>query len=88
MLDTDAENFALFFERSNSRGIQLDFIDILAGELYSGFNLREEASKLVEDTKLKGERVLQEILVRSIALNPQQDQICADVITKGCTLFR
>jgi hypothetical protein len=67
MLDTDAEKFALFFERSNSRGIQLSFIDILAAKLYSGFNLREEASKLVEETQLKGERELQEILVRSIA---------------------
>jgi hypothetical protein len=67
MLDTDAEKFALFFERSNSRGIQLDFIDILAAKLYSGFNLRKAALKLVEETGLKGERELQEILVRSIA---------------------
>jgi hypothetical protein len=67
MLDTDAEKFALFFERSNSRGIQLDFIDILAAKLYSGFNLRKAALKLAEETGLKGERELQEILVRSIA---------------------
>jgi uncharacterized protein with ParB-like and HNH nuclease domain len=30
LLDTDEEKFALFFERSNSKGIQLNFIDILA----------------------------------------------------------
>src|SRR3977135_1552684 len=40
LLDTDEEKFALFFERSNSKGIQLDFIDILAAKLYAGFNLR------------------------------------------------
>ena len=40
LLDTDEEKFALFFERSNSKGIQLNFIDILAAKLYSGFNLR------------------------------------------------
>jgi uncharacterized protein with ParB-like and HNH nuclease domain len=33
LLDTDEEKFALFFERSNSKGIQLDFIDILAANL-------------------------------------------------------
>jgi uncharacterized protein with ParB-like and HNH nuclease domain len=40
LLDTDEEKFALFFERSNSKGIQLNFIDILAAKLYAGFNLR------------------------------------------------
>jgi uncharacterized protein with ParB-like and HNH nuclease domain len=34
LLDTDEEKFALFFERSNSKGIQLNFIDILAAKLY------------------------------------------------------
>jgi uncharacterized protein with ParB-like and HNH nuclease domain len=36
LLDTDEEKFALFFERSNSKGIQLNFIDILAAKLYAG----------------------------------------------------
>ena len=40
LLDTDEEKFALFFERSNSKGMQLNFIDILAAKLYAGFNLR------------------------------------------------
>ncbi len=42
LLDTDEEKFALFFERSNSKGIQLNFIDILAAKLYVGFNLRSK----------------------------------------------
>lgn len=41
MLDTNEEKFSLFFERSNSKGIQLSFIDILAAKLYAGFNLRK-----------------------------------------------
>jgi hypothetical protein len=48
LLDTDEEKFALFFERSNSKGIQLNFIDILAAKLYVGFNLRAEVDRFVE----------------------------------------
>ena len=40
LLDMSLDKFCLFFERSNSRGIQLNFTDILAAKLYSGFNLR------------------------------------------------
>jgi uncharacterized protein with ParB-like and HNH nuclease domain len=47
LLDTDEEKFALFFERSNSKGIQLHVIDILAAKLYAGFNLRAN----IEDLK-------------------------------------
>jgi uncharacterized protein with ParB-like and HNH nuclease domain len=42
LLNTSSEKFSLFFERSNSKGIQLNFIDILAAKLYSGFNLRKQ----------------------------------------------
>ena len=51
LLDMDTQKFALFFERSNSKGIQLNFIDILAAKLFTGFNLREkieEASNIFE----------------------------------------
>lgn len=48
LLDTDEEKFALFFERSNSKGIQLNFIDILAAKLYVGFNLRSEVDRFEE----------------------------------------
>jgi len=49
LLDTDEEKFALFFERSNSKGIQLSFIDILAAKLYSGFNLRAKVEEFSEE---------------------------------------
>jgi Protein of unknown function DUF262 len=46
LLDMNLSKFCTFFERSNSRGIQLSFTDILAAKLYHGFNLR----KKIEDT--------------------------------------
>ncbi|WP_059172294.1 DUF262 domain-containing protein [Bacillus sp. FJAT-27445] len=46
LLNMDNEKFALFFERSNSKGIQLNFIDILAAKLYKGFNLRDKIDEL------------------------------------------
>ncbi|MDE2636159.1 MAG: DUF262 domain-containing protein, partial [Chloroflexota bacterium] len=49
LLDMSLDKFCLFFERSNSRGIQLNFTDILAAKLYSGFNLRESIEKFEDD---------------------------------------
>ena len=65
LLDTDEEKFALFFERSNSKGIQLNFIDILAAKLYGGFNLRENIDKFSDENP---SLVLnREVIVRSIS---------------------
>lgn len=66
LLDTTLEKFALFFERSNSRGIQLNFIDILAAKLYHGFNLKEAVDSF-ESTYRKYSPLKKEIIVRSIA---------------------
>jgi hypothetical protein len=66
LLDMSLDKFALFFERSNSRGIQLNFIDILAAKLYIGFNLREEVEKFEEEYP-KYAPLDKEIIVRSIA---------------------
>ncbi len=49
MLNTNAEKFALFFERSNSKGMQLSFIDILSAKLYQGFNLRQKIDDFEEE---------------------------------------
>ncbi len=60
------EKFVTFFERSNTRGVQLNFIDILAAKLYTGnFNLKkkiEEFQKTYPNYSL-----IPEILVRTIA---------------------
>ncbi|QQS34368.1 MAG: DUF262 domain-containing protein [Acidobacteriota bacterium] len=43
LLDMSLEKFVVFFERSNTRGVQLNFIDILAAKLYTGnFNLKKK----------------------------------------------
>lgn len=49
ILDTSVTQFALFFERSNSKGITLSFIDILAAKLYAGFNLRSHVEAFEDD---------------------------------------
>jgi hypothetical protein len=64
MLDMQLDKFCLFFERSNSRGIQLSFTDILAAKLYSGFNLRTKIEEFESQHKLTLNR---EIVVRAIA---------------------
>ncbi len=49
LLDTSVDKFALFFERSNSKGVRLTFIDILAAKLYSGFNLRDNSEAFEQE---------------------------------------
>jgi len=65
LLDMNLDKFCTFFERSNSRGIQLNFTDILAAKLFHGFNLRkkiEEFESLNPSIQLN-----REIIVRAIA---------------------
>lgn len=64
LLDMSLSKFTLFFERSNSRGIQLNFTDILAAKLYHGFNLRRKIEEFESENKLTLNR---EIIVRAIA---------------------
>jgi hypothetical protein len=65
LLDTNEEKFALFFERSNSMGQQLNFIDILAAKLYAGFNLRQHIEDF--ETTHPGVKLNKEVLVRFIS---------------------
>lgn len=66
LLNMSSTKFALFFERSNSKGIQLNFIDILCAKLYAGFNLRRKVEEFEEENgdKYKLDR---EIIVRTIS---------------------
>jgi uncharacterized protein with ParB-like and HNH nuclease domain len=70
LLDTDEEKFALFFERSNSKGIQLNFIDILAAKLYAGFNLRAKIEEFEEANPTL--ELNREVLVRAISFHVSQ----------------
>lgn len=65
LLNTTSEKFSLFFERSNSKGIQLNFIDILAAKLYAGFNLRKKVEDFDDDKK--GYELNREVIVRTIS---------------------
>ncbi|MDM8561205.1 DUF262 domain-containing protein [Candidatus Parabeggiatoa sp. HSG14] len=67
LLDTTLEKFALFFERSNSKGVQLNFIDILAAKLYKGFNLRDNIAIFEDEYNTEYYKLNKEIIVRSIA---------------------
>jgi len=64
LLDMTLEKFCLFFERSNSRGIQLNFTDILAAKLYHGFNLRQKIDDFETQHSL---RLNRETIVRTVA---------------------
>jgi len=83
LLDTSAEKFSLFFERSNSKGIQLNFIDILAAKLYVGFNLRSEVESF--ESSNNGYELNREIIVRAISFlvsdgkNVQKSYILANL---------
>ncbi len=65
LLDMNLDKFCTFFERSNSRGIQLNFTDILAAKLFHGFNLR----KKIEEFESQNPSITlnREILIRAIA---------------------
>lgn len=67
LLDMDTQKFALFFERSNSKGIQLNFIDILAAKLYIGFNLRDKIEEVSSDFDTHGYKFDREVAVRVIS---------------------
>lgn len=67
LLDMDTQKFALFFERSNSKGIQLNFIDILAAKLYTGFNLREKIEEASSEFEVFGYKFEREVAVRAIS---------------------
>ncbi len=64
LLDMSIDKFALFFERSNSLGIQLSFIDVLSAKIIGTFNLREE---IENKESLYNTKLVPEILVRAIA---------------------
>ena len=65
LLGMDSEKFALFFERSNSKGIQLNFIDILCAKLYSGFNLKQNVENFENNNS--NYKFNKEIIVRALS---------------------
>jgi len=88
LLDMSMEKFCIFFERSNSRGMQLDFTDILAAKLYSGFNLRYHIDQF--DTRWRQDGrvgpLSKEVVVRAIAYIAAREQGSAILIDKSSIL--
>jgi hypothetical protein len=74
LLDMNLEKFVVFFERSNTRGVQLNFIDILAAKLYTGnFNLKEKIKFFEQSNPTIN--LIPEIIVRAVAYlksNPKE----------------
>lgn len=66
LLDMELDKFTTFFERSNSKGIQLNFTDILAAKVFPRFNLRDKFDDFA--TTHPGIPVNRELMVRGIAL--------------------
>lgn len=66
LLDMELDKFTTFFERSNSKGIQLNFTDILAAKVFGKFNLRQEFEKFAEANP--DISVNRELLVRAVGL--------------------
>jgi hypothetical protein len=85
LLDMSLNKFTIFFERSNSRGIQLNFTDILAAKLYHGFNLRRKIEEFESESKLTLNR---EIIVRAIAYITGSQRGGTFSIDKGYILER
>jgi|ETNmetMinimDraft_25_1059894.scaffolds.fasta_scaffold03759_1 hypothetical protein len=65
LLKMNSEKFALFFERSNSRGVQLSFIDVLVAKLYQGFNLRKKSEEFNSNNPTYN--LNREVIVRTIS---------------------
>lgn len=66
LLDMSLEKFVTFFERSNTRGVQLNFIDILAAKLYTGnFNLKKKIEEFQKH--YPNYTLIPDIIVRAIA---------------------
>lgn len=80
LLDMELEKFTTFFERSNSKGIQLNFTDILAAKVFGKFNLRLAFDNF--ESAYPDIPVNRELMVRAIALMTGR----FDKIEKGALL--
>ena len=59
LIDMDLESFCLYFERSNSQGVNLTFTDIITAKVYLGFKLSQHILKAQDDHEhLKDETAL------------------------------
>jgi hypothetical protein len=62
LLDMSLEKFCLYFERSNSQGLNLSFIDIITAKVYTKYKLQSS----IKETKSKYKHFFDEKLVEPI----------------------
>lgn len=62
LLDMPLEKFCLFFERSNSQGMNLSFVDIVNAKVYIDFKLSREISKAKSDFKFFDDKLVDPIV--------------------------
>lgn len=62
LLDMSIEKFCLYFERSNSQGLNLSFSDIVTAKVYTKFKLQREKKDAVEKYKYFRENLLESTL--------------------------
>ncbi|MCZ9318837.1 MAG: DUF262 domain-containing protein, partial [Methanocorpusculum sp.] len=67
LLDMSTEKFAMFFERSNSRGMHLNFIDILIAKHYTHFNIKDKITNRGIAGDGRSYKLNLETIVRAIA---------------------
>ena len=67
LLDMSTEKFAMFFERSNSRGMHLNFIDILIAKHYTHFNIKNKITSRDRAEMGKPYKLNLETIIRAIA---------------------
>lgn len=83
LLDMSLDKFCIFFERSNSKAIQLNFTDILAAKLYHGFNLRQKIDEYEDKFSITLNR---EMIVRTVAYMTAIEKHAHPVIDKKAIL--
>lgn len=67
VLDMDLDKFCKFFERSNSRGMTLNFVDILTAKLYTGFKLTTSINDFKSEFPSHEIAENKEVLIRYIS---------------------
>lgn len=62
LLNMDLEKFCLYFERSNSQGLNLSFTDIITAKIYIDFKLSREISQAKTDLQYFDEKYVDSVV--------------------------
>lgn len=82
LLDMDLEKFCLYFERSNSQGLNLSFSDIITAKIYLQFNLRTAVDKAIKENNEYFSENLVDPLIRYINFKDHQEVTKKSILEK------